>query len=236
MKLPPFWLDNIETWLIQSEHQFCFKGVTCSQTKFDYVVQAVSQSDAVKLLDLIRAPPADPYRHLKGRLLKIYALTDNARYEAISSLPLSGDMLPSALMSKMLALLSADHQPCFFLHGAFLKHLQPDVRAHLVHDRTSDSLSLALHTDKIYQSRVSSASALNYVSSNPDERPLLAVHTPPASRPRSQHSSTPGSCPCCFLTPSSASRQSNSPSFCWYYRNHADKAQKCCSPCSWWGN
>ena len=149
-KRPPFWPDNKETWLIQSESQFGLKGVKCSQTKFDYVVQAMSQSDATKVLDLIRAPPADHYRHIKEHLLKMYALTDYARYEAISSLPLSGDMLPSALMSTMLALLPADHQACFFLRGDLLKRLPSDVRAHLVHDRTSYPLSLALHADKIY--------------------------------------------------------------------------------------
>ena len=53
VKLPPVWLDNIETWLVQSESQFHLKGVTCSQTKCDYVVQAMSQSDAAKVLDLI---------------------------------------------------------------------------------------------------------------------------------------------------------------------------------------
>ena len=91
VKLPPFWPDNIETWLIlSSESQFRIKEVTCSQTKFDYVVQAMSQSDAVKVLDLIRAPPTtNPCRHLKDRLLRMYALTDYARYEAIFSLPLS---------------------------------------------------------------------------------------------------------------------------------------------------
>ena len=57
VKLPPFWPDDIETWLVQSESQFRLKGVTTSQTKFDYFVQAMSQSDAVKVLDLIRAPP-----------------------------------------------------------------------------------------------------------------------------------------------------------------------------------
>ena len=41
VKLPPFWPDNIETWLIQSESQFRLKGVTVSQTKFDYVVQSM---------------------------------------------------------------------------------------------------------------------------------------------------------------------------------------------------
>ena len=152
VKLPPFWPDNIKTWLIQSDSQFRLKGVVCSQTKFDYVVQAMSQSDTVKVLDLIRAPPANPYRHIKEFLLKMCALTNYTRYEAISSLPLSGDMLPSGLMLKMLALLPADDQASFFLCGAFLKCLPPDVRAHLVHNWTSDSLSLALHAHKIYQS------------------------------------------------------------------------------------
>ena len=61
-KLPPFWPDNIKTWLVQPKSHFRLKGVTCSQTKFDYVVQGVSQFEAVKVLDLIRSPPAsDPY-------------------------------------------------------------------------------------------------------------------------------------------------------------------------------
>ena len=38
IKLPPFWPDNIETWLVQSQSQFCLKGVTCSHTKFNYFV------------------------------------------------------------------------------------------------------------------------------------------------------------------------------------------------------
>ena len=65
-------------------------------------------------------------------------------------MPLSGDMLPSALMLKMLAHLPADHQASFFLRGAFLKRLPSDVRAHLVHNQISDPLSLALRTNKIY--------------------------------------------------------------------------------------
>ena len=90
IKLPPFWPVNIETWLIQSESQFRLKGVTVSQTKFDHVVQSMSQQDAVKVLDLIRAPPRDdPYSHFKSRLLLMYGLTDYVRFEAISSLPFS---------------------------------------------------------------------------------------------------------------------------------------------------
>ena len=121
IKLPPFWLDNIETWLIQSESQFRLTGVTVSQTKFDHVVQSMSQQDAVKVLDRICAPPRnDPYGHPKNRLLLMYGLTNYSRFEAIS-------------MSKMLSLLPAGHEPCFFLRGAFLNRLPADVRSHLVH-------------------------------------------------------------------------------------------------------
>ena len=90
VKLPSFWPDNIKTWLVQSELQLRLIGVTCRQTKFDYVKQAMSQSDAVKVLDLIRAHPvSNPYQHLEDQLLKMYALTDNACFEAIFSLLLS---------------------------------------------------------------------------------------------------------------------------------------------------
>ena len=183
-----------------------------------WYTQSMSQTDAVKVLDLIRAPPADnPYGHLKDRLLQMYALMDYPRYETIYSLPLSGDMLPSTLMPKMLCLLPSDHQACFFLCGTFLKCLPADVRAHLVHDRTKDPLFCAFQADKIYQSLVSSASAMNYVSSAPEECPVLAVRAPPASRPRSHCSLTLGPQHHRSQTPSSASCHSNPPSLCWYH-------------------
>ena len=69
VKLPPFWPNNIETWLIQSESQFRLKGVTMSQTKFDHVVQSMSQTGAVKVLDLIRAPDTD--RSKEGCYVKV---------------------------------------------------------------------------------------------------------------------------------------------------------------------
>ena len=97
----------------------------------------------------------------------MYMLNNYARYEAISSLPLSGDMLPSALMTKMLALLPSGRKACFFLCDGFLKCLPADVRFHLVNNRTTDPLSLALRGNKIYQSQVSSTYAMNYVSSAP---------------------------------------------------------------------
>ena len=143
-------------------------------------------------------------------------------------------MLPSALMLKMFTLLPADHQTWFFLSGAFLKRLPNDVRAHLVNEQTSDPLSLVLHAFNIYQSRISSASAMSPL-------PLMSAQFLPfvcssCLLSHFQHSHTLGPCPRQFQTPSSASHRSNSPSLYWYHLNHAGQAQKCCVPCSWSGN
>ena len=100
----------------------------------------MSQSDAVKVFDLIRAlTTSNPYQHLKDQLLRMYALTDHVCVEAISNLPLCRDMLPSALRSKRLALLPADHQACFFLRGAFLQcvfHLMSGPHLFMISSQT----------------------------------------------------------------------------------------------------
>ena len=145
VKVPAFWLESSEAWFIQVEAQFVLKGVSSSSMKFYYCVSAFNQDTANQVLDLIKSPPAaGPYEALKNRLLKLFTLDDYQRYEAISNLPLSGDMKPSKLMSNMLALLPAGHKPCFFLKGAFLKRLPADIRAHLIRDDFSDPISFTL--------------------------------------------------------------------------------------------
>ena len=103
VKLPPFWLYNIETCFFQTKSQFHLKGVSSSQTKFDYIVQSMSEDFDVKILDLVCSTSTeDPYQHLKDRLLP---MNDYARCEAIHNLSLTGDLQPSTLMSRMLGLL-----------------------------------------------------------------------------------------------------------------------------------
>ena len=189
VKLPPFWPDNIDAWFSQVESQFRIKGVTTQQTKFDYVVQAMSQSEVVKVLDLVRnLPNTNPYSTLKDNLTSLFAMTEYARYEAFINLPMSGDMLPTTLMSKMLALLPEDHKPCWFLRSAFLHRLPADIRCHLVDEVTEDPLKLALRADRLFKSRLVAPSIVNTISDHPET--IYAV-CQPARSVNSHHSSTP---------------------------------------------
>ena len=150
------------------------------------------------MVDIIRNPPAaDPYGVLRSRLLQTHSLTDYARCESIMSLPLSGDMLPSALLSRMRALLPIEHQDCLFLRYAFLKQLPADVRSHLVHDKAVDMSVLAQRDDEIYQSSLSSSSAVitvdsvHAVSTHPSRQNHRSQRSHRVSSPVTRRSQTP---------------------------------------------
>ena len=121
IKLPTFWPDAAEVWFAQADAQFAIRNISSSKTKFYHAVAVLPQEVASQILDLIRAPPlGDPYEVLWEGLIKLYTLNDYQRFEALVSLPLSGDQKPSHLMNRMLALLPDDYKPDFILRGLFL--------------------------------------------------------------------------------------------------------------------
>ena len=121
-----------------------------SKAKFYHVAAVLPQEVASQILDLIQAPPArDPYGVLHERLITLYTLNDYQRFQALVSLPLSGDQEPSHLMNRMLALLPDDYKPDFILRGVFLQRLPIDVRSHLLHEKVSDPRALALKADEL---------------------------------------------------------------------------------------
>ena len=61
VELPSFWTNSPEVWFIQAEAQFEKRRITASHTKFTHCVAALPQDVAFRLLDLVRAPPTEPY-------------------------------------------------------------------------------------------------------------------------------------------------------------------------------
>ena len=77
VKLPPFWPDKTDIWFAQAEAQFKMKNITNKKTKYAYVVSVQDSDKATQVLDIIRAPPAEePYKALKNRLTKAFAISD----------------------------------------------------------------------------------------------------------------------------------------------------------------
>ena len=68
LKLPTFWSSQPEVWFAQAEAQFNLRKITADDTKYYYVLAALDQPTATRLLDLISHPPADDkYEALKIR-------------------------------------------------------------------------------------------------------------------------------------------------------------------------
>ena len=132
LKLPTFWPSQPEVWFAQAKAQFHLHKVTTDETKYYYVLAALDQSTATRLLDLISQPPQDnKYKALKDHLIDTFGLSKREQASHLLHFRELGDAKPSSLIDDMLALLG-DHSPCFLFNQLFLKHLHEDVRVQLV--------------------------------------------------------------------------------------------------------
>ena len=59
LKLPTVWTSQPQVWFQQAQAQFTISGITSDQTKYAYTIAALDQDTAVRLLDLLRAPPTE---------------------------------------------------------------------------------------------------------------------------------------------------------------------------------
>ena len=66
LKLPTFWYSQPEVWFAQAEAQFALRNITVDATKYFYIVAALDQDAATRLLDLITNPL--PYQAISSNL------------------------------------------------------------------------------------------------------------------------------------------------------------------------
>ena len=128
LKLPTFWPSQPEVWFAQAEAQFHLRKITADETQYYYVLAALDQTTATRLLDLISQPPVqNKYQALKNRLIETFGLSKRERASRLLHFRELGDTKPSALMDEMLAVLG-DHPPCLLFEQLFLERLPEDVR------------------------------------------------------------------------------------------------------------
>ena len=92
LKLPEFCTSHTMVWFQQTEAQFSLRQVTADNTKYFYVVAALDQDSAQRVIDLLEDPPRDyKYLALKKRLLDTFDLSDNGRAARLLNMPQLGD-------------------------------------------------------------------------------------------------------------------------------------------------
>ena len=225
LKLPVFWSTQPAVWFSQVEAQFHIRKISEDTTKYYYVVAALDQSTACRLLDLLEAPPAeDKYESLKQRLLKTFGLSRSDRATKLLHMQVLGDRKPSELMDEMLSLLQG-HQPCFIFEQIFLERMPNDLRMQLADRSFADPRALATYADILWQARSTdswlsaSNTCISTVSSADADLPVNVISTPLVKR-----------------KPNNFSKSSHDTQMCFYHAKFGVNATKCRSPYSYSGN
>jgi hypothetical protein len=153
LKLPTFWNAQPEVWFAQAEAQFHIRNITNDATKYYYVISALDQDTAGRLLDVIRTPPAaDKYANLKDNLLRTFGLTRRERAAKLLQMTSLGDRKPSFLLAEMRAL-SDGHTDCMLFEELFLRQMPDDIRLQLAQADFGDLDAIARQADALWQAR-----------------------------------------------------------------------------------
>ena len=84
LKLPAFWVDQPRVWLQQAEAQFALKNITADVTKYYYVVAALDQTTALRIVDILEDPPEHgKYDNLRRRLTDVFGLSPRQRADRV---------------------------------------------------------------------------------------------------------------------------------------------------------
>ncbi len=76
LKLPAFWVDKPVSWFVLAESRFRLHGIHREQTRYDYLVSALTKEAVSLVLDVVEHPPERlPYSALKQSLLALLAFT-----------------------------------------------------------------------------------------------------------------------------------------------------------------
>ena len=220
LKLPTFWPECAEVWFAQAEAQFSTRGITSDTTQYHYIVQALGQDTATRVLNLLlQLPDMEKYKVLKQHLLNTFTLSNAQRANLLLNMLGLGNSKPSQLMDKMLALLG-DHPPCFLFHEIFLQQLPAHICAHLIQAKLTDCRVMALAADALWTASGSSINAVQHTTNATPHNNVSKL------RPT-------------FARASPTQLSTNHPvepsSLCFFHQHFGDAAHQCHPPCTFPG-
>ncbi len=115
----------------------CFRlhSILREQTRYDYLVSALTKKAISLILDIVGHPPERlPYSALKQSLLDSHQLSDYQRIAALHKMEPLGSRKPSELLDYMLELCPRGHETSIFFTYLILERLPAEIRIMLGKD------------------------------------------------------------------------------------------------------
>ena len=233
LKLPAFWPADPELWFKQVESQFATRNITTDETKYHYLVAALTPETAAEVRDLLIAPPAaDLYKTLKEEIVKRTTHSEQARLKQLLTCAELDGRKPTQLLRHMRQLVGSSTAlvPNDLLKQLFLPRLPLQVQAVLA---ANESLTLdkqAELADKLLDVMGPTVAAvdsrsLSEVSDlkkeiNEIKNMLRGRHSDKKAGGKRNRSKTPGP------------RSEDPEDICWFHAKFGSKANNCRQPCS----
>lgn len=207
VKLPAVWTHRIESWFAQAEAQFNLRKIVDDDTKYWYIISALTDEVAERAARIIDQPPSsNKYKAIKDFLLRRYGLKDSQRADLLLSIRSLGDRTPTQLADEMLRI-NGDNDPNhFLLVQLFVRALPPSVQQQIASVPRTDLYNLAEEAEKI----IAATPAMEVASIDSD----------------GDQSAAPSLC-------AVSSSRATKDRLCYFHRKFGDQARRCQSPCSW---
>jgi hypothetical protein len=144
-------VDKPASWFITAESRFRLHGVNQEQTRYDFLVAALSKEAVSLVLDIVENPPPHhPYTALKERLLESHQLNDYQRVSMLLRMEPLGGRKPSELLAAMLELCPRGHETSIFFTHLFLERLPAELRIMLGEDNHQNPRDVAKKADSLW--------------------------------------------------------------------------------------
>jgi hypothetical protein len=124
LHLLTFWVDKLSSWFNMAESRFRLQDITREQTRYKYLVAALSKEDVSLVLDIVKNPSSyHPNTALKERLLESHQLSNYQQVALLFCMEQLGGRKPSELLAAMLELCSRGHETSIFFTHLFFQRL-----------------------------------------------------------------------------------------------------------------
>lgn len=173
VKLPQFSTTAVSTWFLRAECQFRLRNITSSQTKADYILEALTEQAFERIAPWLeqQADTLD-YDALKRHLLSKYTLTSSARAEKALDLmntPL-GDLTATWAYEELKAIITLPDRDSkgkpkeiSLLREIWLRRLPPTVRAALTDTDVEDVTILLDKADALLDAAKASTRSAQHI-------------------------------------------------------------------------